>query len=256
MYELDKQKFGAFLAERRKALGLTQRQLAERLFVSNKAVSKWERGISIPDVSLLIPLAEALGVTVTELLEGQRLEAPAQERDQVERLVKTALTLSEEDPARLRERRLRRGLVWGLSAVAALVECLALSLFGWTVEDFNESGLLVLELLAVIFGCYFWLATKERLPAYYDENPISFYSDGVLRMNLPGVHFNNSNWPHIVTAVRLWSVLSAVLLPIALLLLRGLFPGVLWKKVALISVLLFTLGGLLLPVYIVGKRYE
>ena len=75
MYSLDKQKFGSFVSERRRALGLTQRSLAERLSVSDKAVSKWERGQSMPDVALLVPLAGALGVSVTELLTGERMES-------------------------------------------------------------------------------------------------------------------------------------------------------------------------------------
>ena len=69
-FEIDKERFGAFVSGRRKALGLTQKELAARLFVSDKAVSKWERGQSMPDIALLAPLAECLGVSVTELLEG------------------------------------------------------------------------------------------------------------------------------------------------------------------------------------------
>ena len=69
MFEVNKESFGSFVAEQRKAEGYTQRELAERLFVSDKAVSKWERGLSMPDISLLIPLAEILEVSVTELLE-------------------------------------------------------------------------------------------------------------------------------------------------------------------------------------------
>ena len=69
MYEIDREKFGEFLAELRKEKGIKQKDLAEKLYVSDKAVSKWETGHSIPDVSLLVPLAEILGVTVTELLE-------------------------------------------------------------------------------------------------------------------------------------------------------------------------------------------
>ena len=68
MFEIDKAKFGAFVAQLRKEKGLMQKELAEKLYVSDKAVSKWERGLSIPDVAILVPLAEILGVTVTELL--------------------------------------------------------------------------------------------------------------------------------------------------------------------------------------------
>lgn len=74
MYEMDKAAFGAFLAGLRKQKGMTQKELASRLFVSDKAVSKWERGLSIPDVTLLEPLAEQLEVTVTELLRARRME--------------------------------------------------------------------------------------------------------------------------------------------------------------------------------------
>lgn len=64
---------GRFISELRKEKGLTQAELAEKLNVTDKAVSKWETGRSIPDVSLLIPLSENLGVTVTELLKGERI---------------------------------------------------------------------------------------------------------------------------------------------------------------------------------------
>ena len=111
MFELDKNNFAKFLTEQRKAKGYTQKVLAEKLYVSDKAVSKWERSLSMPDISLLIPLAEILGVSVTELLEGRRL-APGSEMNagKVEELVKKALTLSEETPAdrQLRKERQRK----------------------------------------------------------------------------------------------------------------------------------------------------
>lgn len=53
---------------------MTQKELAACLYVSDKAVSKWERGLSVPDISLLVPLAEQLNVTVAELLHGCRVE--------------------------------------------------------------------------------------------------------------------------------------------------------------------------------------
>lgn len=60
-----------FLRNRRKALGLTQQNIANELNVSNKAVSKWETGVSFPDVSQLLPLANILGCTVDDLMRGE-----------------------------------------------------------------------------------------------------------------------------------------------------------------------------------------
>lgn len=71
-FEIDKAKFGAFIAQLRKEQGLTQKELAAQLYVSDKAVSKWERSLSLPDVVLLQPLADVLGVTVAELLDCER----------------------------------------------------------------------------------------------------------------------------------------------------------------------------------------
>ena len=78
---MDAKKTGALIAERRKALGLTQKELAGRLIVSDKAVSKWETGAGYPEVTLLPLLAETLGITVDELLAGEvRADAPAPEQ--------------------------------------------------------------------------------------------------------------------------------------------------------------------------------
>ena len=71
---MNNEKTGALIAELRKEKGLTQDQLGEQVFVSGKAVSKWERGLSFPSVDVLEKLAEVLGVTVTELLAGERIE--------------------------------------------------------------------------------------------------------------------------------------------------------------------------------------
>lgn len=95
MFEIDKTQFGEFLASQRKRKGYTQKELAQKLFISDKAVSKWERGLSMPDISLLMPLADVLEVTVTELLEGRRMEnAGGIDTDQVENLVKKVLSFS------------------------------------------------------------------------------------------------------------------------------------------------------------------
>ena len=70
---MDAKKTGALIAQARHELNLTQKELASRLNVSDRAVSKWERGAGFPDVSLLEPLAAELGLTSAELLKGERV---------------------------------------------------------------------------------------------------------------------------------------------------------------------------------------
>ena len=71
---MDQIKIGKFISETRKALGITQRQLADALFISDKTVSKWECGKGLPEVSLMLPLCEELHITVNELLTGEKIE--------------------------------------------------------------------------------------------------------------------------------------------------------------------------------------
>ncbi len=89
---MDKQTMGALIAEKRKAQGMTQRDLAERLGVTDKAVSKWERDLSCPDISAISKLAQVLGITVEELLAGQG--HPAKEAPNVVDTVLKAVPLA------------------------------------------------------------------------------------------------------------------------------------------------------------------
>ncbi len=68
---MDKKKIGNFIAQQRKKLGYSQKELAEKLNVTDKAVSKWETGRGVPDVSLIIEVADALQISVVELLNGE-----------------------------------------------------------------------------------------------------------------------------------------------------------------------------------------
>ena len=70
---MDQLKIGKFISECRKNVKLTQMQLAEKLGITDKAVSKWERGIAMPDSSIMLELCEILGISVNELLSGERI---------------------------------------------------------------------------------------------------------------------------------------------------------------------------------------
>lgn len=126
MYELDKAAFGHFLAQLRREKGMTQKELAATLYVSDKAVSKWERGLSVPDISLLVPLAEQLNVTVAELLQGRRVEEEQRfTREETEDLIRKALTFSAEPPERRQARTKKYLPVYVICCVLGVAEALA-----------------------------------------------------------------------------------------------------------------------------------
>ena len=69
---MDLKKIGSFLKELRKEKGITQEELAERLYVSGRTVSRWETGTNMPDISLLVDIAEIFDVSIPEIINGER----------------------------------------------------------------------------------------------------------------------------------------------------------------------------------------
>ncbi|MGN0522578.1 MAG: helix-turn-helix domain-containing protein [Eubacterium sp.] len=85
---MDQIKIGKFIATVRKEHSLTQRRLADLLNISDKTISKWETGNGLPEVSLMMPLCEALGITVNELLSGERLSDSEYKKKAEENIIK------------------------------------------------------------------------------------------------------------------------------------------------------------------------
>lgn len=251
MFEIDRKKFGAFVAQLRKENGYTQKELAKQLFISDKAVSKWETGVSIPDVALLIPLAELLGVSVTELLMCERIkDHDTLDTSQVDSIVKTAISYSGEHPKRAYQTKHRWAVIYALSVVMGGMGLLLNHRYG-QISEMAATAVV----LGVIFGAYFCFFVKTNLPAYYDENRIGMVHDGVFRMNVPGLVFNNSNWPYIVLTGRSWACLMVALFPALTLLMTFLCPEF-WFGMGRYVFLALILGGLFIPMYVVGKKYE
>lgn len=250
MEMIDKEQFGRFVAALRKEKGLTQKELAEQLHVSDKAVSKWERALSLPDIALLPPLSEALGVSVAELLQGERLpEDSTFSKGEVEKLVGGALGLSEEEKRNRGAERKRRQRLFLLALPLIALEVLLLD---WVGAPLDQVWLV--ELLMGIFCAYFSFGVLDTLPAYYDENPISSYQHGCFRMNIAGVHFNNRNWPHVVQGLHTTILLVMLGFPLLVLVMDLLVPN-LWVKVEL-PITLLSVFSIFIPIYVLGRKYE
>ena len=86
---MDPKKTGIIISDARKKVKMTQKDLADKLYVSDKAVSKWERGLCFPDISVLIPLTEILNISLYDLLRGEKVN-----KKEVEETLKNTINYS------------------------------------------------------------------------------------------------------------------------------------------------------------------
>lgn len=109
---MDVKQFGAFVQAMRHSRGMTQSQLGEKLGVTDKAISRWERGIGFPDISLLEPLANALEITVVELMRSERMEHEQITIEEAENIMVQTIDLAaEQNRTKWRSRLLRFGVL-------------------------------------------------------------------------------------------------------------------------------------------------
>lgn len=111
---MDLKKIGAYISGKRKALGLTQRELAEKLGMSDKSVSKWERGVCLPDVSVYRELCDILGITLNEFFAGEDLDAQSLPHRAEENLISVS------KDGKSRRKKLKR-IIAALAAAALLL---------------------------------------------------------------------------------------------------------------------------------------
>ena len=160
---MDLQKIGAYIAGKRKGLGLTQRELAEKLGMSDKSVSKWERGVCLPDVSVYRELCGILGISLNEFFAGEDLD----EQSLPQRSEENLLSVSKDGKSR--RRRLKR--IIALLAAAAL---LLGGLLAWvlTADAWAEKNRIIpfpkdsterktAELLCGVDGAYLFRYTTD-----------------------------------------------------------------------------------------------
>lgn len=151
---------GAFICEQRKAKGLTQKELAEKLNITDKAVSKWERDICYPDISLIIPLAEILEISTSELLNGGI--NISNDTQTTETLINKAIKFSSKSSVQKAEK-IKQNILYGLSAsfLIAIIVCLICDYF--ISGNLSWSLIVIVSLVFSMLILFTLLTTKEKL---------------------------------------------------------------------------------------------
>lgn len=146
---MNQEAIGKFIAACRKEKKLTQMQLAEKLNITNRAVSKWETGKSCPDVSIMLELCDILGITVNELLSGERISMENYQKKAEENLIE--LQQKEE---KARKSLLKVELIW--LAIAFLVSPVHFAVNYYYPENKGTGvGLLIALVGLILFVVYF-----------------------------------------------------------------------------------------------------
>lgn len=144
---MDQIKIGKFIAEQRKSKNLTQSQLAEKLFITDKAVSKWERGKAMPDSSIMLKLCEILEISVNDLLSGAKTQNDEQNNERL--LLAMAKEIEQKNKT-----------IWTAMWIIMTVSMIALLGGSFLVYFFVPEG--VWQLVAVLGICVLFL-----IPCFY-----------------------------------------------------------------------------------------
>ena len=149
---MEQEKVGRFIAELRKEKGLTQKNLAAKINVTDKAVSKWECGYCFPDNSVMQPLCDELGITINELLSGERLTSA----DYNKKAEENIMTLISENN---NQKHSKRNFICSLIAVAVFAVYMILSLafstnlkIGYLIDMLSFNEVIVITLLMLVLA--------------------------------------------------------------------------------------------------------
>ena len=157
-------KIGRFIAERRKKANLTQMQLADKLGITDKAISKWERGITMPDTSIMLELCELLDISVNELLSGEKMDMEIKYQQNEQLLLDLAKELEEKNKK-----------VWTSMWMILILSTIAL-LAGITTSIFLiPKGIwtlitVLLSCVVFVIPCYYALKLEISVGAYKCKN--------------------------------------------------------------------------------------
>ena len=158
---MDLQIIGDFIKQQRKAKGLTQAQLAEKIFVSEKTISKWECGNGFPDTSLMLPLCKQLGITANELLSGKKLASDEYKQQAENNLI----TLKSQQEQSHKQLLTIEGVLGYMSSITFIILVFVASFA--ELETWTRILLIVIGFIHIIFGIHFCIVI-EKDAGYYE----------------------------------------------------------------------------------------
>jgi len=161
---MDQIKIGNFIAEKRKAVSLTQSALAEKLGITDRAVSKWERGICLPDAAIMLELCGILKITVNELLTGEMInERETQQKN--DQIIKDLLEQKQQADKHL----LNLEIVVGIIGVLVLLGGTILAAY-INASEIVRVVIILISLLPLLIATPFMLKVEQKAGYYECKN--------------------------------------------------------------------------------------
>ena len=179
---MDQVKIGKFIAECRRKENLTQMQLAEKLNITDRAISKWETGKSMPDSSIMLELCDVLKISVNDLLSGEVVTMDNYNKELENNLIEMVMQKEEAD-----KRLLRLEIVLGIIAVLPLMAAVVIASIV-SMEEWKDGLLVGLSLLPLLIATPFALKIEQKA-GYYEcqkcrHRHIPQYSSVFLAMHI------------------------------------------------------------------------
>ena len=179
---MDQVKIGKFIAQRRKEKNMTQAELAEKLNITDRAISKWETGKGMPDSSIMLDLCNELNISVNELLSGEMIEMKEYNNKSEELLLK----MTQEKEKRDKEF-LNMEIFIGILVSIILISCVFIASFV-NMQSWLRIGLIIIGLIPFIIGIGYAIKI-EQVAGYYECQNCHYkyvpnYKDVLLAMHI------------------------------------------------------------------------
>lgn len=158
---MDQIKIGKFISTRRKEVGLTQSQLAEKLNITDRAVSKWETGRTLPDSSIMLDLCNILKITVNDLLTGEIVTMENYDKEKEKTLIEIVKEKQQADKMLL-----KLEIIFGVICVSIMLTLCMIAAYV-QMEDWLRIVLIIIGLLPILIALPF-LIRIEQTAGYYE----------------------------------------------------------------------------------------